>query len=700
MRALALVAALLLGAVAPAFAQSSVTVPTIGGEVSVLADRIEDLGPDGVTIATGNVELTRGRARLSADRIEINRNTGDAVASGRVVFYDGEDRLTGDRIDYNVKSGTGVVHHASAAAAPYYRLSGDRMERVGDSVYRVKRGIFTTCEDDPPAWSFHFDEATADLEDYVAGTNASFWVKSIPLIPYFPFFAAAIRRERQTGFLFPVLGSSSRKGFYAEIPFFWAISESQDLTTAFAAFEKKGFGGRVLYRYRISEDQGGSIGGFYINESLDTKEDRGWGQVRHEWRITPSLRAVLDANLVSDDLVLRDYSTRLSERSLQRVDTNAFVSKAFDHWNIVGNFFTYQDLTTERGSELRRLPEIRVDRIRAPVPGLNGLLFDFESSATYFQRDIGNDGFRVDLHPRFSRPFRAGDVVNVTPFVGGRVTAYDRTAIARRISGTNVELDAVEGDSRVRQYVETGVDLEAPVSRVYTFDRWGLDAILHRIEPRVSYLFLAGNHMDRLPLYTERIDRIKEASLIEYSLTNRILGRTASGPDSEAVRWEAVRFVVGHSIDLRSENHTVGDLVTDLIVQAPSIFRLRGEMRYGVQLGEVSAAITDFSINLPRVSASIGTRYDAIQKTSFVQGTFRGEISKMFVAHLGTNWDLRTDTFVESRIGLDIRFQCYEFSMVFIDRAREIGRKGTDDEFRFSLNLLGIGGPIRTTLGP
>ena len=71
-----------------------------------------------------------------------------------------------------------------------------------------------------------------------------------------------------------------------------------------------------------------------------------------------------------------------------------------------------------------------------------------------------------------------------------------------------------------------------------------------------------------------------------------------------------------------------------------------------------------------------------------------------FVAHVGTNWDLRTDTFVESRIGLDIRFQCYEFSMVFIDRAREIGRKGTDDEFRFSLNLLGIGGPIRTTLGP
>src|SRR5262245_18577661 len=104
------------------------------------------------------------------------------------------------------------------------------MERLADEVYRVRRGAFTTCEHDPPSWSVRFNEATADLEDYVWGTGASFWVKDLPLIPFFPFFAAAIRRERQTGFLFPVLGSSSRRGAYAEMPFFWVINESHDLT--------------------------------------------------------------------------------------------------------------------------------------------------------------------------------------------------------------------------------------------------------------------------------------------------------------------------------------------------------------------------------------------------------------------------------------------------------------------------------------
>ena len=50
--------------------------------------------------------------------------------------------------------------------------------------------------------------------------------------------------------------------------------------------------------------------------------------------------------------------------------------------------------------------------------------------------------------------------------------------------------------------------------------------------------------------------------------------------------------------------------------------------------------------------------------------------------------------------GVDLRFQCYEFSVVFIDRSRELGRAHADEEVRFSLNLLGVGGPLRTAVGP
>src|SRR5439155_467089 len=143
-------------------APGPVTVRTAGG-VTVVADRIEQVAPDNLVVATGNVELTRGTARLLADRVELNRATGDAVAQGRVIFYDGDDQLTGDRVEYNVNTGTGVVYRGRIRVAPFYRIGGERLERVGEKVYRVRRGIFTTCEDDgSPPWSFRFGSGTAD----------------------------------------------------------------------------------------------------------------------------------------------------------------------------------------------------------------------------------------------------------------------------------------------------------------------------------------------------------------------------------------------------------------------------------------------------------------------------------------------------------------------------------------------------------
>ena len=117
---LALTAASIAEAQVP---QGPVTVQTSGGDVTIVADQLEQAAPD-LFIATGNVEMTKGSARLMADRVELNRATGDAVAQGRVIFYDGEDQLTGQRIEYNVKTGAGVVYQGEARGAPYYRLSG------------------------------------------------------------------------------------------------------------------------------------------------------------------------------------------------------------------------------------------------------------------------------------------------------------------------------------------------------------------------------------------------------------------------------------------------------------------------------------------------------------------------------------------------------------------------------------------------
>src|SRR2546422_3131688 len=131
-------------------AQTPRTVQTAGGEVAVVADRFEQVGPDNLLVATGNVEVTRGTARLLADRVEINRATGDATAVGRVIFYDGDDRLTGQRIDYNIKTGTGVVYQAKGHPAPYTRILAKALSAAGARSTRVRPAAFTQCREEPP----------------------------------------------------------------------------------------------------------------------------------------------------------------------------------------------------------------------------------------------------------------------------------------------------------------------------------------------------------------------------------------------------------------------------------------------------------------------------------------------------------------------------------------------------------------------
>jgi LPS-assembly protein len=706
-----LIVAGLLFADAPGLAQtsaSSVRLP--GTDVTILADRLEDVGPDNLLVATGNVEVTRGTTRLTADRVELNRATGDAVATGHVVFLDGADRLTARRIEYNLNTGTGVVYEGEARAVPYYRLSGSRLERVDDSRYVVREGVFTTCEDDPPTWSFRFGEAHADLEDWVWGRNASFWVKDLPLIPFVPFFGAAIRQERQSGFLFPRLGHSSERGYFAEVPFFWAISDSQDATLAPIGFSERGFGGRAEYRYILSPEHAGRLNAFGLYESErdqlaegDSDRIRGSWAWRHDWSVDARLRVLADVNGVTDDQLLREYRDRLHDRATQRVESNVFLARRWDAWSAVGNAFWYQDLTTSRAVELHRLPDVRVLGVRQPVPGVPGLLYELESSYAHFVRSVGSDGQRLDLHPRLAYPIPIAGSFAVTPFVGGRLTAYDTTVTGTGTTSGGLVIEETAGDARLRRLAEAGVDVEARASRIYGVGgRFNLDSVLHTIEPRVGYAWLDGTDLipftgagtpgtNRLPQW-DALDALTESSRLVYSITNRLMARTVAPAGTEAVRWEAARFVLAHAYEMQNPERPLGDVQAQLIVNPSRAVSVRGDASVSPYDG-LQVAITDLAVRTDRAEYFLGTRYSDPDDVNFVQAGIAGELTARLGGRYSANWDVRSGTLVEHRAGVDLRWQCWSLSIEYVARHRD------DDEFRFALNLLGVGTALRSSVG-
>ena len=663
-----------------------------GVEVTVVADHMQQVGgTTNLLIATGNVEIVRGVTRLLADRVELNRDTGEAIAQGKVVFYDGQDRLVGERIDYNLRTGTGVVYNGSAFSAPYYRLGAERMDRVGENVYELKGASFTTCEDDdPPPWSFRVGSGTADLNDIVWGRDASFWVGKVPLLPWFPFFAAAIRRERQSGFLFPQFGVSSRKGFSARIPYYWAIDDSQDLTVSLDAYARRGFGATLEYRYLMSQDAQGQLNGFAINEAFRDGDTRAAGTYRHAWQISPSVAFKVDANAVTDDRVLREYADRLADRAQQRAETNVFVSKRWDTWNLVGNILWYQDLTTTRPVELQRVPDIRLYGLRQPVPGLPDLLYETEASATYFIRDVGSDGARVDLHPRLFYPVPVAGLFTVTPFAGGRATYYDKRVVGERVTkGGGFLVEETEDDRHVRLLAEGGVELESRVARVWTMDgTWGLAALQHTIEPRVQWLEIRGLDQKANPQFDKAIDDIGKTSQVAYAITQRINAKTVSGPNQEPTRWEAARLTVTQIYNLLPDaDEPFRDLSAELIVRPNQYFGVRGVGQWNVYgLGLRTANADIFANYRDLFIVSAGARFNEIGSPfNTVNGSVLAKVGSHMNVRASTEYDVLNGTKVENRVGVDIHFQCWAILLEYIDRHR------SEDEFRFSVNLLGLG---------
>ena len=695
-----------------------------GTPVTVYADRVENLERDRLLIAEGNVQIEQGDVRLEADRVEINTETGEAVATGRVVLFDGRDRLTGERIEYNLRSGTGIVYKAQGVAEPHFFFAGDSMERFGDKSYRIAKGIFTTCEDESPAWSVRLGRATAHLDDWMWGTNASFWVWKVPVVPFIPFFATSLRKDRHSGLLSPTFGTSTEKGFYARQPVYIVLSDSQDLLVTPAYYEKRGFGLGATYRYVRREGSRGQLDGFYLHdteESPDYDPDRWVVSIRHEEIFTPRLILKVDVARVSDNTFLEDFGNTLDERSRQRLESNVSLSQRWEKWNFVGRFFFYQDLTTEEPIELNRLPDLRLNAFQQPILGLPDrfglpdLLFDMESSYVNFVREVGSEGQRLDVAPRLLYPWSPGGFFTLTPRLGLRETLYDTEVV-----GTKVDRGFIVEDTRkeftVRSLFEAGADLDARAFRVFEAGgALGIQKMQHAIEPRVSYNFLDGDDSRNLPQW-DGIDTITPGHTVTYSLTNRLKARAVGEEDRPGRVWELIRLTLSQTYTIdpepfeasligttaplpppiptlparrrtlaqETEPKRLSDFFADLILEPIYGVRFRGTASFDPYESRVTAATTDFIYEAERWRAAFGTRHVDEGALTFIQAALEARLGARWAVRLSSDYNVDTGTVIENRIEVDFREQCWGITAAFIDRTDE-------DEFRITVNLLELG---------
>ncbi|HJQ36985.1 MAG TPA: LPS assembly protein LptD [Thermoanaerobaculia bacterium] len=542
-----------------------------GGEVKVTVGKggTVESQKDEYSILTGDVRIEYQDIKMRADKVTMNQKTKDVTAEGNVIIDQGPTRVTATQAIYNLDSKIGTFFNATATLDPSMYFSGDRIEKIDEDTYRMANGIFTSCDLDRPAWSFHVGSADVTVDDYAHLRNLSFRARNIPVF-YAPRMVWPTKRERSQGLLIPRLRITDRFGVRLENGYFIPVGDSADATVYADASSNGYFGAGVDVRYVPSENiKIGDFRGHLVN-NVESKEVEWKYQYRHAQENLPGgFRGVVDVQDYSNLEFFRRYDHDPTLQTISNIYSSAYVTKNRPTYSL--NVLTDRRdiIFGDMRQRYEQLPSVQFRMYPQRVLGMP-LYFQLESSSSHLrtgaitgrERTISADYFRTDLFPTLSLQLRTPAWFSVKPQISLRETYYS----ASRDVATGA---VIEDDPLTRFYAQGQVETIGPsFSKVFNRSVGGFTKFKHVIEPRVRYVYTTNvanqNEIIRFDLVDSPALPIVQHS-VEYSLTQRLIGKE-SGPNGNA--REVLSFALRQSVALSDP------------FPGTSSFTLGGEQKY------------------------------------------------------------------------------------------------------------------------
>lgn len=280
-------------------------------------------------ILSGNAHLLYQNAKIKADTIKVDFSRDQAKAIGKIIMEDGDQLIIGDEIYYDIQTQTGfVLGGASRFEKGYYY--GTEIRKVGEDVFDIDDGIFTTCDSKRP----HFDIRSKNMRLYrdhmVVGKPVIFYVNEFPVMG-FPFAAFSIKRGRKSGILIPEPGFNQSDGKYLKnLAFYYVFSDYADITFSADIMEKSGQNYKVDLIYLDRYDFNGRLLGNYRHRTLSPDSHRDdWSLNYRHFHNLPD-RASLDVSLdFASSRQVWDNETDIDKRLQEQITSRISYRKPF-----------------------------------------------------------------------------------------------------------------------------------------------------------------------------------------------------------------------------------------------------------------------------------------------------------------------------------------------------------------------------------
>src|SRR5690606_17322042 len=287
---------------------------------------------------------------------------------------------------------------------------------------RLVNATYATCEPEDPDWYLRADELTIDEKRGEGrGRGARLYFKDVQLLGV-PYFGFPLGDQRRSGVLAPSFSMSSTTGAEIMVPYYWNMAPNHDLTLYPRVMAKRGamLGGQ--YRY-LEPNYYGTFDGDFISKDNVT------GDKRYQWSWLTNVTNLggwagqFNLNGVSDDNYFVDYSRSIIDSAERSLPRDAFLTRAFGDWVVLGRVSKWQNILEARlAPPYEREPQLMAKYTKREWHG-----FDFTTAldTTRFARPIDGavEGSRVVADSELSYPFLLPGGF-VLPKVGLHLSSY------------------------------------------------------------------------------------------------------------------------------------------------------------------------------------------------------------------------------------------------------------------------------------
>ncbi len=625
---------------------------------TISADNLEHIKEQDIYIATGNVKIQKDDSLLTADQIVLNNKTSDAEAIGNVRYEDSEIIILTEKAEINIDSKTGKLYNAIILfKEENYWITGSNIQKITENHYHAKEATFTTCN--PPDliynslektdWCFKGKEVDIIVGERIKAKDVTYRVKGLPIL-YSPYVWAPILTERQTGFLFPTIGISSKKGFQFSPSFFWAIDENKDATFTLDIFTKRGVGKGIEYRYIDFN----SRGKFYLYHIRDKELNKDFFQIKafNEYK-DENIESFLDINYINPDDFFKEYSVQRDIRIARFLQSSAELSLPFKNSRLYALGQYWIDLKSEDDRIPQRLPEIGF--VLNPAK-FGSFLLSMNSTITNFYRKEEKMGQRLDINPEISHLI--GDSLKLLQSLSLRGTFYN-----------------LKEDNNYSFQSKGTFKYSATLSTRLLKKH---NSFLHILGPSISYSFIPKTK--EMPIFDSR-ELFRHQSIAELSLYNQFIF-----DNLEAY------FKLTQPYNLDPEDSSRSLMPTRLEVSVlGQPLQIRADMDYDLNKKRIEIINSQLEINIHKnINVNVGERYYRANDILFFKTGIDALLTDKISMAASMWYDAKGKGLRDSNLKLRYSEQCWATTLIVTRRPGDKDRP-VDYNFVLLIELKGVG---------